>query len=266
MNSAVRNVLLFGGVLLLVVLGSLFYNRMLRREPAPAAWPSGTAAPSNAPVVSPMSDAELPQEVRDGVAAYRAGDLRKARELLSSVPSSDPAYLVAQHNLGAVHTTMGNFEGALESLVRVTELQPENPEPYVALAWGYYRVLRYDEAKTTILHTLELNPDHVRARYSLALFRLADGDLSRSISSYDRAMKRDRAQQGFARAYQELQQFGAIRADLPDVHYVLAFFARSVGDPQKEVEALEQYLSLSPTGPTVELAQARLAEARAAAR
>jgi hypothetical protein len=63
-------------------------------------------------------------------------------------------------------------------------------------------------------------------------------------------------------ALEDLLRLEARHPDLADVHYALAFFARTLERPELEREQLERYLEMAPAGPTVAQAKARLAEIR----
>lgn len=187
-----------------------------------------------------------------------------ARALFESVPESDPGYFEALQKLANMQWQEGDFEGALESFAKLAGKLPNDPSAYLNLSWVLYRLGRPFDSEVAALRAIEIAPDLVAARYNVAFFRLAQGNIPDAIQAYVRAMRRDGAMEYFGQARGHLLQLQSERPDFPDVHYALAFFANSIGNRQLEVEELERYLAMNPTGEPVEVARQRLEEAKAA--
>ena len=258
MSSALRSSLLIVVMLGVVIAGSFLYSRMLRVSP------TGTPAPSGdlAPAASRVDPRELHPELEKGIAAYGAERFEEATEHLRQIPSSDPSYLLALRNLGIVYTAMGQPEAALQSLSELCELQPDDADLLLHLAWAQYRLDRPFDAEVTTLRALEVDPEHARARYDVGYFRVVQGKLDEAARAYYRAVGQHGDRNRFSRAHDDLLELHTRRPELGAVHYVLAFMANTAGDSAEEVEELEHYLELEPEGNAADVARARLAEAR----
>ncbi len=257
MNPTLRTALVFSGLLLAVIAASFFYSRTIRGLPAVPAPSTGTTGA--------LPDArELHPDVAAGIEALRAERFEQARQLLESIASSDPSYLIALQNLAAAHTALGDFDSALRVLGELAERQPDDPNLYLSLAWAQHRVGLDGEAERSTLWALEVDPRNLAARYAVAYFRVARGALAGAIRAYHRAVQQDVSQTHLLQAAQDLEQLQDGRPDLAEVHYALAYFARLLGDSTVEQEELDAYLAMEPSGPAAEVARERLAEVRQA--
>jgi tetratricopeptide (TPR) repeat protein len=199
-----------------------------------------------------------------GREALAAGRLDEARQHLERVPADHASYLLAQSELATVHAALGDPELALRMLEQITRMETGNPDLFVNQGWILYSVGRLEEAELAALRAIELAPDAVAPRYNVALFRVAQGRLPEAIEAYRRAMLRDAAMGYVARAREHLVQLTLTHPDFADPHYALAYFANSLGNRREEIDELERYLAMDPSGPAVEVARERLAEARQA--
>ena len=145
---------------------------------------------------------------------------------------------------------------------KLVVLQPRNADVRATTAWAYYRLGRLVEAEIFALAAIDINPQHLGARYNLGLFRLAGGSLPRAIDSYRDVMLDDPEGLHVTRALEDLLYLAQERPEFADAHYGLAYFSNAMGQIELEVEHLEKYLALNPSGPAVEVARTRLAEAR----
>jgi tetratricopeptide (TPR) repeat protein len=218
-----------------------------------------TAADGSAEKADPV---ELHPELLEAQKALGERDLRKARRHLEAVPADDPSYLLALDALTTVCVTLGELESALQIYEELVELKGEDPQLFLGMGWVQYRLERFGEAELATLRAIELAPEDPGARYNVALFRLAAGRLPEAITAYQRAMKRDFEMAYVRTARAHLLGMQEARPDFPDVHYVLAYFANSLGNHREEIDELERYLAMDPQGPAVEVAIGRLEEAR----
>jgi tetratricopeptide (TPR) repeat protein len=257
MNPAIRTVLVFLGLLILVIAASLYFVRTTREAPGernPATAPGQAAAPA------------LHPDVVAGLEALREFRTADARALFERVPETDPGYGEALKNIANMQWQEGDFTGALKSFSDLTAILPNDAVNYINLSWAQYRLGLIADSEVSTLRAIEVAPDLLAARYNVALFRLAQGDIPMAMIAYNRAMRRDGALEYVGQAREHLLQLQAERPDFPDVHYALAYFANSFGNRQQEIEELERYLAMNPEGPAVEVARARLSEAREAMR
>jgi tetratricopeptide (TPR) repeat protein len=255
MSPAIRTIVIFIGLLILVIAASLYFVRTTR-----------TGDAEQAPAMPQEQSSPQPQhpDLQAGLEALSESRPEEARALFESVPESAPAYIAALQNLANMQWQEGDYEGALESFNRLATKLPNDPGAYINMSWALYRLGRPFDSEVTTLRAIEIAPDSVAARYNVAFFRLAQGNIPDAIQAYVRAMRRDGAMEYLAQARAHLLQLQSERPDFPDVHYVLAFFANSIGNRQLEVEELERYLAMNPTGEPVEVARQRLEEAKAA--
>jgi tetratricopeptide (TPR) repeat protein len=207
---------------------------------------------------------EAHPELIAGRESLAAGRLDEARQHFERVPATDASYLTAQSELATVHAALGDPELSLQMLEQITRMDTGNPDLFVNQSWILYSVGRLEEAELSALRAIELAPDAVAPRYNVALFRVAQGRLPEAIEAYRRAMLRDFAMDYVSRAREHLVQLTVTRPDFADPHYALAYFANSLGNRKDELDELERYLAMNPTGPAVEVARARLEEARQA--
>jgi tetratricopeptide (TPR) repeat protein len=193
-----------------------------------------------------------------------ARDLAGARRHLEAVPEGDPSYHSALLNLAPIYLSMGELELALQTYEKLALLQSRDPRIFIDTSWVQYRLGRLDDAEFSALRAIELASDDPEPRYNVAFFRLAQGRLAEAAEAYLRAMKLDFDSTYYKTARAHLLRLQEERPDFPDVHYALAYFANSLGDRVEEMNELERYLAMDPKGPTVEVARARLADAREA--
>jgi tetratricopeptide (TPR) repeat protein len=262
MNPLFRTIALFLGLLALVVVAALVMVKYTGEGGGSIPTEQTPAAPQTA-AVSPVT---MNPDLLNGMDALRDNRLEKARESFARVPESDPGFFEALKNLAMVQWQMGEMEDAEKTFVKLSSLQPDNPGAHLSIGWAQYSLGRHAEAELSTLRAIELDPNSVAARYNVALFRLSQGRLPEAIKAYHRAMSRDGAMAYVGTAREHLLQLMERRPDFADVHYALAYFANAVSNREMEIEELEKYLALNPAGPAVEVARARLAEAKEASR
>ena len=257
MNPAIRTLLVFLGLLIIVIAASLYFVRTTRDAPGEqhAAAEPGQSAP-----------ATLHPDVVAGLEALKEFRTEDARALFEKVPETDPGYGEALKNIADIQWQEGELEGALKSFSDLTAILPNDAVAYINLSWAQYRLGLLADSELSTLRAIEVAPDLLAARYNVAFFRLAQGDIPLAMIAYHRAMRRDGAMEYVGQAREHLLRLQADRPDFPDVHYALAYFANAFGDRRLEVEELQRYLAMNPEGPPVEVARARLAEAEEAMR
>jgi tetratricopeptide (TPR) repeat protein len=73
--------------------------------------------------------------------------------------AANPDEFFANYYLGIVSTIQRKWDAAVESLLRATRSQPNNPDPYFYLGQAYQGLLKYDEAIEMFKKSIALNPD-----------------------------------------------------------------------------------------------------------
>lgn len=256
MSSTLKNLALFVALLLLVLLASWFYIR-----------DQDLARPrSGAVVTAPPAAERVPDDVHPdlaaGIQAIQSGKWNEARQQLARVPEQDPSYTLALQKLGVAAWELRDYQAAYDAFRRLSEIQPENANVYVDLASAQFRLGRVPAAENTVLRALEIDPGHLAARYNVAFYRVARGDLVRAIPAYNRAIRADTQNAHLARALQDLLDLHGSGAEIGSVHYAIAFFAKMLSRRDLEIEELEHFLATAPAGPAADVARERLAEAR----
>lgn len=239
------------GVAVLLIVGK---NVLQPAAPTPA----GT---STAPAATPPPLHPKQVEAR---LAIREGRMDDARDALLSVSQTDPLYLGVLGDLAVLYESRGQFEAALTTGNQLLMLEPENSEAHHGMARAFYGLEDYRRAEMHAMRALEIDPGNARARYTVALVRLAAGQIDRAIDAYLRAMHISQDQANIDAALTDLTLLEQSRPDLAEVHYAMAFFANSLGSEEQEILELERYLAANASGAAAESARSRLAELKGA--
>jgi tetratricopeptide (TPR) repeat protein len=237
MNATVRALLVFGLLIGAVVLASLGCR-------GPAKDPGAKSAADDL-AGQPVDMAELHPELKSGLEAYSEDRVEDALQHLRAVPEEAPNYPIALTHIAILTARGGDFDAALESLLRLVQQRPEDPEVHAALGWVFFLAERYEDAEFAALRALELDPVHLATRYNVGLYRVAQGRSQLALTSYIRAMNLDTYGAQVTRHRDRLRSLHDAQPDLVEPHYALAFFADSMQDPRTEIEELEHYLALA---------------------
>jgi len=163
-----------------------------------------------------------------GIAAAAAGDNKSAIEELKGALSIYPHFVPALNELSAVYVNTGNLEKAEEVLRTALGIEPNNPT--LRLNYGYILLLRerFAESESELRRAIELKDDLVsahlyRGRVLIRLQRFDDAEreLKRAISL------------GGSAAVVAYRYLGALYSER--------------GETAKAIDALEKYLTLSPS-------------------
>src|SRR3954452_4452923 len=97
------------------------------------ARPTDAPLPAGSPHASPQ-----PRELLEEAERLRQqGKLDRAEAICYPLARRYPGYMAALHTLGLVYLDKGNFERALDSLVRASMLDPTNWMTLTALSLAY---------------------------------------------------------------------------------------------------------------------------------
>ena len=163
--------------------------------------------------------------------------------------------------LGTIYGQHGDLEAALKPLQRAAELAPQSPQMQYNLAFTYFRLNRFDEARTPIADAVKRWPDifQLNALYGAVLSKLGD-DLP-AYQALRRAHQLNPADSqtanllyvtllGLARKSQaareypdSLRYFGEaanLRPDDPEPHRSLAEIYAVTGSPAKAAAEQQQ--------------------------
>ena len=137
--------------------------------PAPGSAPVNPIAPVALPKTSPEAQAAFDEGVRTmkmGRKHYKA-----ALEPFTRATRLDPRLYEAWHDLGVVHTALGDFDGAVDDFKHALDVQPGARK--TVLAYGESLRRNHEPKKAADLYARWLTSDpgdfEMRARYSQAL-------------------------------------------------------------------------------------------------
>ena len=100
--------------------------------------------------------------------ADQQAKLALAKAALQRAIDANPPYLYSVlQNLGAVQLDMGDFKGAIDSLTKVVEKQPDWAFSKYALGSAYFMIADYNNAAAQFRSAIEIDPNYVAAMSSL---------------------------------------------------------------------------------------------------
>jgi len=148
------------------------------------------------------------------------GKLDRAESICYSLVRRHPKYVAALHTLGLVYLDKGDFERALDCLVRASMLDPANWMTLTALSLAYLRLGASEMAAETLGKALEQRPRDASILSSL-------GEIHREEREYELA----------AQAYREALTLDA-NMETPAVGLALCLL--SLGRPAEAADVLGQ--------------------------
>jgi tetratricopeptide (TPR) repeat protein len=131
----------------------------------------------------------------------------------------------------------GDYEGAIESFRRLTELDPENVRAYVSIGSAYLRLERVTEAANSFRRALAIDPNDASAHVGLGQSMKLGGDPDGALEELARAAELDPTN--------------------VDAHFTTSLIHRELGDVDLELAALEAAVVADPRH---SVAQSRLAD------
>jgi len=260
MNSIVRILLILGLLVGAVVGATLVYKRS-----APDAIPSsgGESNTVAAKASDEPDEIQLTESFRTALVALQEGREDDALAIFESTLVSSPDYTRALQQMGVIYSRRGELEKALDTMLQLTANRPNDPETHALMGWVLYLAERYRDAEISALRVLELDPNHLATRYNLGLYRTAQNRTQEAVTTYIRAMKSDPTGAQVMSHRERLAAYHDAHTDRPSAHYLLAFFAQSMKDPESEIVELEHFLELTPAGAEADNARTQLERARA---
>lgn len=206
--------------------------------------PSRHAAAEAPP--SPPSPAAAPRPsiaLVSAITALKAGDLQQARTALESIPSDDPHYAMALHNLGIVLGQLGEHAAAVTRFQALTDLAPGDHEAWTNLGWARYENGDFAAAATAARSAIERGATDPRVLFNLGLFSAAAGDPAATLESYRKALASPETASRFDEAGDDLKALARKQPDNRAVSFAQALLRHSVGDAKGTRELLEDVLA-----------------------
>lgn len=135
---------------------------------------------------------ELPDDAIDAYAegvglAYQGRD-EEAIPLFSTALDVAPDYASAYYDRANSYYNLGNYEQAAADYAAAKANGRDDVNVGWNLGWTYYLLGRYDEAVQTDVRVLELDPTVVGVRTNLALALMAQGKIENARIEYDHAL------------------------------------------------------------------------------
>jgi tetratricopeptide (TPR) repeat protein len=160
------------------------------------------------------------------------GAIKHFRKAIQLYDGFPEAYLM----LGLIYLDQKKFEDSRTALQKSAELDPKSAAAYLALGAALNQEKKYEDAERALTRGLELAPDAPEGQYELAKTYWALG----------------RWQEAEPRA----QKAVAAHPDLAPVHVLLGNIALRKNDPQGALKEFQEYLRLDPKGPMADGARA----------
>jgi tetratricopeptide (TPR) repeat protein len=139
-----------------------------------------------------------------GSVLFRQGNLGEAGKAFNQALKLKPAYELALLNLGKLQLAQKNYDGGVETLTKLVELQPRIAEAQFLLGEAYLQVKKGSKAVVCLNEALKLDP-----------IGMADAHM-RLAALYNAAGYKDRAAA-------EYEQFLSKRPDYPEKEKLLKY-------------------------------------------
>ena len=152
--------------------------------------------------------------------------LDRAGEACETSASLNPKLSEAQHCLGLVEESKGEYEGAIESYRRAIDYSPTNDDAHRALGSVLDKLERVDEAEAAYLRAIELRPGYWAGYARIAQFYNLRNDYQKAGDYYDRAL--------------------ALSPNNARVLFSLGLVFTNKGQYDRAVEVLERAIQLRP--------------------
>jgi Flp pilus assembly protein TadD len=176
------------------------------------------------------------EALSSGMEALRAGDNRKAADLLAVVLRKHPENATAQANLGLALWRSGRERQAVDPLRTASVLVPDDPRPKLMLGMVLMELNLLDDARARLQEARAIAP--------------ASPEILTALGAVD--IRR----QKYAEAESWLQQALRQKADYPPALYNMGMLFRTgKPDPAKSSEYLRKYLVVAGQDPHAEAAR-----------
>lgn len=200
--------------------------------------------------------------------AYESlGEIEKAESTLKRSIQLKPDYWAGHNLLGAIYLDNNQFEHAIDKFKKVIELTPDNYTGYMNLGIAYYYLGRWDEARSILEKSLDLEKTY-DASSNLAMLNFMEGRYEDAARMFETALElgdsnyllwgnlgsayywapgeREKAEEAFERAIELAKEQKEINPNDPLVSIDLAGYQAKIGDEEKARDNIETALELAP--------------------
>ena len=195
---------------------------------------------------------------RDQQAWYLLGKtyLQLSEDSLGRINQIDPNSVVAHEVAGEIDESMHNYDGALVEYKKAVELAPNQAEPHIHMANGYWSIGKWDSARTEFEAGLVHDPNNCTAHWKVGNAILeANEDVGEALTHLNKAVtlcpdlmqaKVDRARALIKTGKQQdalpdLQAAEKESPDEPSIHFLLASVYRAQGNTAAAREETRTY-------------------------
>lgn len=126
-----------------------------------------------------------------GLSHLNAGRLAEALQVLGRESRNNRLDVDAQLNYGVALYRARHYEPALEQFERASRLAPRRWQIYQNIGAVYHGLRRYEEAYTSTLESVRINPDNASGLYHLGDMSLIWGEIPEAVDWYRRALDVD---------------------------------------------------------------------------
>jgi len=175
----------------------------------------------------------------EGATAYGAGDMATARAMFVIATEIDPNLPEAYSALAEIYRLEGDFEQSLAMADKVLDLRPGDPSALRLRFNALFSLQRTDELRASVDELAAVNPEWSASRLpELALAAFNQNLMDAAVVLYETTVEVDPAN---ARA-----------------HYNLGLCYFNLGDTKHAGEAMKRFLELAPDDPDADAARSML--------
>src|SRR5438094_5504934 len=116
------------------------------------------ARPTDAPPGQSPSPRQPRELLEEAERLRQQGKLDRAEAICTPLARRYPGYVAAMHTLGLVYLDKGNYERALDWLIRASMLEPTNWMTLTALSLTYLRLGATEAAAQSLERALAIKP------------------------------------------------------------------------------------------------------------
>ncbi|MBN1614364.1 MAG: tetratricopeptide repeat protein, partial [Deltaproteobacteria bacterium] len=143
--------------------------------------------------LSPLSHAEEPASLQEGIEQYKQENYEEAAEILKQVRQQDPKSAMAAFFLGLSHKQMGDNDGARQQFEDAVTLDPPVKDAVVELIDVLNRTGKYDQAFKWIALAEKEGIDPAKIAFLKGMVLARTGKYTEAIASFEKSKELDGA-------------------------------------------------------------------------
>ena len=139
----------------------------------------------------PHHERQPREQLEEADRLRQQGNLDRAEAICYPLTRRYPGYVAAMHTLGLVYLDKGNFERALDCLIRASMLDPTNWKTLTALSLAYLRLGASEMAAQTLERALAIRPQDAAILSSLGEIHREEHEYEVAQAAYRQALTLD---------------------------------------------------------------------------